>query len=55
MFSDNDSVHLAYGEANLDFPVKSLKYRYKIMCLFKSSFIRGCYLLYVKLVVYELK
>ncbi|KAM4908275.1 sodium bicarbonate cotransporter 3 isoform 2-T2 [Sylvia borin] len=26
MFSDNDSVHLAYGEANLDFPVKSLKY-----------------------------
>ncbi|XP_039916890.1 sodium bicarbonate cotransporter 3 isoform X3 [Hirundo rustica] len=27
MYSDNDSVHLAYGEANLDFPVKSLKYR----------------------------
>ncbi|XP_062352354.1 sodium bicarbonate cotransporter 3 isoform X1 [Cinclus cinclus] len=26
MFSDNDSVHLAYGEANLDFPVKTLKY-----------------------------
>ncbi|XP_039916940.1 sodium bicarbonate cotransporter 3 isoform X8 [Hirundo rustica] len=26
MYSDNDSVHLAYGEANLDFPVKSLKY-----------------------------
>ncbi|XP_039559745.1 sodium bicarbonate cotransporter 3 isoform X9 [Passer montanus] len=27
MFSDHDSVHLAYGEANLEFPVKSLKYR----------------------------
>ncbi|XP_039559732.1 sodium bicarbonate cotransporter 3 isoform X7 [Passer montanus] len=26
MFSDHDSVHLAYGEANLEFPVKSLKY-----------------------------
>ncbi|XP_058686741.1 sodium bicarbonate cotransporter 3 isoform X12 [Poecile atricapillus] len=26
MFSENDSVHLAYGEANLDFPVKALKY-----------------------------
>uniref|UniRef100_A0A8C3P6E3 Anion exchange protein n=1 Tax=Cyanoderma ruficeps TaxID=181631 RepID=A0A8C3P6E3_9PASS len=26
MFSDNDSIHLAYGEANLEFPVKSLKY-----------------------------
>uniref|UniRef100_A0A803V7K4 Anion exchange protein n=1 Tax=Ficedula albicollis TaxID=59894 RepID=A0A803V7K4_FICAL len=26
MFSDNDSVHLAYGQANLDFPVKTLKY-----------------------------
>ncbi|NXO39784.1 S4A7 protein, partial [Locustella ochotensis] len=26
MFSDSDSVHLAYGEANLDFPVKTLKY-----------------------------
>ncbi|XP_038016841.1 sodium bicarbonate cotransporter 3 isoform X12 [Motacilla alba alba] len=26
MFSDHDSVHLAYGEANLDFPVKTLKY-----------------------------
>lgn len=26
MYSDNDSVHLAYGEANLDFPVKTLKY-----------------------------
>ncbi|XP_054670676.1 sodium bicarbonate cotransporter 3 isoform X6 [Grus americana] len=24
---DNESVHLAYGEANLDFPVKTLKYR----------------------------
>ncbi|PKU46409.1 sodium bicarbonate cotransporter 3- hypothetical protein [Limosa lapponica baueri] len=23
---DNESVHLAYGEANLDFPVKTLKY-----------------------------
>ncbi|XP_068008989.1 sodium bicarbonate cotransporter 3 isoform X9 [Melanerpes formicivorus] len=23
---DNESVHLAYGEANLDFPVKNLKY-----------------------------
>lgn len=55
MFSDSDSVHLAYGEANLDFPVKSLKYRYKIMCLFESSFIRGCNLLCIKLVEYELK
>lgn len=35
MFSDNDSVHLAYGEANLDFPVKTLKYRYTIKCLLK--------------------
>ncbi|KAF2983824.1 hypothetical protein EK904_005182, partial [Melospiza melodia maxima] len=26
MFSDHDSVHLAYGEANIDFPVKTLKY-----------------------------
>uniref|UniRef100_A0A674HH42 Anion exchange protein n=1 Tax=Taeniopygia guttata TaxID=59729 RepID=A0A674HH42_TAEGU len=26
MFSESDSVHLAYGEANLDFPVKTLKY-----------------------------
>lgn len=25
---DNESIHLAYGEANLDFPVKKLKYRY---------------------------
>ncbi|XP_065484567.1 sodium bicarbonate cotransporter 3 isoform X5 [Caloenas nicobarica] len=24
---DNESVHLAFGEANLDFPVKTLKYR----------------------------
>ncbi|NXW04132.1 S4A10 protein, partial [Fregetta grallaria] len=28
---DNESVHLAYGEANLDFPVKTLKYRYNKM------------------------
>lgn len=54
MFSDQDSVHLAYGEANIDFPVKTLKYRYK-MCLFKNSFIRVLHLLYIKLVVYELK
>lgn len=31
---DNESVHLAYGEANLDFPVKTLKYRYNKMLVF---------------------
>lgn len=31
---DNESVHLAYGEANLDFPVKNLKYRYNKMLVF---------------------
>uniref|UniRef100_A0A663EXW1 Anion exchange protein n=1 Tax=Aquila chrysaetos chrysaetos TaxID=223781 RepID=A0A663EXW1_AQUCH len=31
---DNESVHLAYGEANLDFPVKTLKYRYSKTLLF---------------------
>lgn len=34
---DNESVHLAYGEANLDFPVKNLKYRYnKVVVVFKE-------------------
>uniref|UniRef100_A0A8C0BXB0 Anion exchange protein n=1 Tax=Buteo japonicus TaxID=224669 RepID=A0A8C0BXB0_9AVES len=31
---DNESVHLAYGEANLDFPVKTLKYRYSKTLVF---------------------
>lgn len=50
---DNESVHLAYGEANLDFPVKTLKYRYNKMSPFKSFCIVCCDLVYVKLVVYE--
>uniref|UniRef100_A0A8C4V2R5 Anion exchange protein n=1 Tax=Falco tinnunculus TaxID=100819 RepID=A0A8C4V2R5_FALTI len=37
---DSESVHLAYGEANLDFPVKTLKYRYNKVLVSEEFFYR---------------